>query len=144
MNRENRISSVVAISESASICQQAKLSSIEAAYYSSAICTLEKWGAQYFAERLSREIDRYTGSGSQSTNEITQLLRRGLCSKFANCPTVWQSRYWWSNTSSRMKEQFRNSGDGSRLKSISVYAVSCWLGVALTRVGLSLHNKNVE
>jgi predicted ATPase/GAF domain-containing protein len=64
---------VVAISQiiSASICQRAKLTSIQAAYYSSAICTLEKWGAQYVADRLSREIESYTGCGSQSTNDIT-------------------------------------------------------------------------
>jgi signal transduction histidine kinase/predicted ATPase len=61
---------LVAVSQliSASICQRAKLTSIQAVYFTSAICTLEQWGAQHVAERLSREIESCSGSGSQSAN----------------------------------------------------------------------------
>jgi signal transduction histidine kinase/FixJ family two-component response regulator len=61
---------IVAMSQliSASICRRAKLTSIQAVYFSSAICTLEQWGAHHVAERLSKEIESYTGSGSHSAN----------------------------------------------------------------------------
>jgi signal transduction histidine kinase/CheY-like chemotaxis protein len=82
---------IVAISQliSASICRRAKLTSIQAVYFSSAIFTLEKWGAHHVVERLSKEIKSYTGNGRSSQSVNARSSQTGsahlLTSDGSNC-----------------------------------------------------------
>jgi signal transduction histidine kinase/predicted ATPase/DNA-binding NarL/FixJ family response regulator len=77
---------VVAMSQmiSANICKRAKLTSIQPVYLSNAIHTLEKWGAQSVAERLSKEVDNSTGNGSHCSTRSTDSSQASGSARFLN------------------------------------------------------------